>query len=57
MVLNGQKEVIWLANVTNSAPNSSAQLLDLGLARKHYRDNHMGEFRISFGYILAKDEA
>ena len=30
VVLNGQKEVIWSANVTNSAPNSSAQLLDLG---------------------------
>nr|XP_023917802.1 G-type lectin S-receptor-like serine/threonine-protein kinase At1g11330 [Quercus suber] len=30
VVLNGQKEVIWSANVTNSAPNSSAQLLDSG---------------------------
>ena len=30
VVLNGQKEVIWSANVTNSTPNSSAQLLDLG---------------------------
>ncbi|KAM4113105.1 hypothetical protein ACJW30_05G193800 [Castanea mollissima] len=30
VVLNGQKEVIWSSNVTNSVPNSSAQLLDLG---------------------------
>ena len=30
VVLNGQKEVIWSSNVTNSIPNSSAQLLDSG---------------------------
>ena len=30
VVLNGEKEVIWSANVTNSAPNSSAQLWDSG---------------------------
>ncbi|KAK4587978.1 hypothetical protein RGQ29_019110 [Quercus rubra] len=29
-VLNGEKEVIWSANVTNSVPNSRAQLLDSG---------------------------
>ena len=29
-VLDGEKEVIWSANVTNSVPNSSAQLLDSG---------------------------
>ncbi|XP_050287976.1 G-type lectin S-receptor-like serine/threonine-protein kinase At1g11330 isoform X2 [Quercus robur] len=30
VLLNGEKEVIWSANVANSAPNSSAQLLDSG---------------------------
>ncbi|KAL0012597.1 hypothetical protein SO802_007705 [Lithocarpus litseifolius] len=30
VVLNGQKEVIWSSSVTNSVPNSSAQLLDSG---------------------------
>ena len=30
VVLNGEKEVIWSANVTNPAPNSSAKLLDSG---------------------------
>ena len=29
-VLNGEKEVIWSANVTNSVPNSRAQLRDSG---------------------------
>ena len=36
VVLNGQNEVIWSANVTNSAPNSSAQLWDSGkIGRAH----------------------
>nr|POE96167.1 g-type lectin s-receptor-like serine/threonine-protein kinase [Quercus suber] len=30
VVLNGEKEVIWSADVTNSTPNSSAQLWDSG---------------------------
>ncbi|KAF3946331.1 hypothetical protein CMV_027392 [Castanea mollissima] len=30
LVLNGEKEAIWSANVINPAPNSSAQLLDSG---------------------------
>ncbi|KAL4628730.1 hypothetical protein ACB092_05G260100 [Castanea dentata] len=30
VVLNGEKEAIWSANVINPAPNSSAQLLDSG---------------------------
>ena len=30
VLLNGQKEVIWSAEVTTSVPNSSAQLLDTG---------------------------
>jgi hypothetical protein len=30
VVLNGQKEILWSSNVTNSVINSSAQLLDSG---------------------------
>nr|POF03672.1 g-type lectin s-receptor-like serine/threonine-protein kinase [Quercus suber] len=51
VILNGQKEILWSSNITNSVVNSSAQLLDSGnlsLERKHYRDNHMGEFPTSF---------
>ena len=30
VILNGQKEILWSSNVTNSVVNSSAQLLDSG---------------------------
>ena len=30
LVLNGQKDIFWSSNVSNAAPNSSAQLLDSG---------------------------
>ena len=30
LVMNGQKEIFWSSNVSNAAPNSSAQLLDSG---------------------------
>ncbi|GFY91776.1 S-locus lectin protein kinase family protein [Actinidia rufa] len=30
LVLNGQKEIVWSSNVSNSGANSSAQLLDSG---------------------------
>ena len=30
LVLNGQKEIVWSSNVSNSVANSSAQLLDSG---------------------------
>nr|POE93692.1 g-type lectin s-receptor-like serine/threonine-protein kinase [Quercus suber] len=30
VVLNGQAEILWLSNVSNSVPNSSATLLDSG---------------------------
>jgi hypothetical protein len=30
VVLDGQKEILWSSNVTNSVVNSSAQLLDSG---------------------------
>ena len=29
-VMNGQKEILWSSNVSNPAPNSSAQILDSG---------------------------
>ena len=29
-VMNGQKEIVWSSNVSNAAPNSSAQILDSG---------------------------
>ena len=30
MVLNGQEEILWSSNVSNSLTNSSATLLDSG---------------------------
>ena len=40
VVLNGQKEVLWSSNVSNSVANSSAQLLDTG--NLVLRDNSNG---------------
>ncbi|KAL4628480.1 hypothetical protein ACB092_05G241600 [Castanea dentata] len=41
VILDGQKEIIWSSNVTNSIANSSAQLLDSGnlVLRESNRDN------------------
>ncbi|XP_075666911.1 G-type lectin S-receptor-like serine/threonine-protein kinase At1g11300 [Castanea sativa] len=48
VVLNGEKKLIWSANVSNSVPNSSAQLLDSG--NLVLQENTTGTIWESFQY-------